>query len=488
LERLSKQFYSYNKGHPIKVLQYGEGNFLRAFVDWQIEQMNQKADFNAGVAIIQPLPHGTVELLNEQDCLYTLFLQGMENGTPVRKHSVIGCVNKAINPYENYADYLSLAGCKTLRLVVSNTTEAGIAFDPACSLDDTPPVSFPAKLTQFLYRRYQIFNGAKESGLIIIPCELIDRNGEKLKKCVLQYAEQWKLEHSFIEWLNQANTFCCSLVDRIVPGYPKDTIDEITKELGYIDKAVDVGELFHLWVIEGPKHVLNEIPFEKAGLNVKIVDDMTPYRTRKVRILNGAHTTLVPVAYLLGLNTVGEAVDDPLAGKFLTQAVEQEIIPTLDLPKQELEEFAKAVFERFRNPFVKHYLISIALNSFSKYKTRVLPSLLEYLSRTKELPKHLVFSLAALLEFYRGKRGDETIPLNDEESVMELMKNQWACYDGTKQSLLNLVRNVLSFEPVWKQDLNLIPGLTDAVTEYLFEIKTSGIKKVLEQIVQESHT
>ncbi|OCN00199.1 altronate oxidoreductase [Clostridium sp. W14A] len=486
LERLSKNTYSGSKENPIKVLQYGEGNFLRAFVDWQIEQMNQKADFNAGVAIIQPLPQGNAALLNEQDRLYTLFLQGMENGNPVRTHSVIGCVNKAINPYENYQDYLSLAGCETLRLVVSNTTEAGIAFDPACGPDDAPPTSYPAKLTQFLYRRYQVFGGAKDKGLIVIPCELIDRNGEKLKKCVLQYAEQWKLEHGFIEWLNQSNTFCCSLVDRIVPGYPRDTIDEVTKELGYIDKAVDVGELFHLWVIEGPKWISNEIPFEKAGLNVKVVADMTPYRTRKVRILNGAHTTLVPVAYLLHLDTVGEAVDDALAGKFLTQTVEREIIPTLDLPKQELEDFAKAVFDRFRNPFVKHYLMSIALNSFSKYETRVLPSLLEYLSRTKELPKHLVFSLAALLEFYRGKRGEESIALSDEDAVLELMKKQWAAYDGTEKSLLNLVRGVLSFESVWKQNLNLVPGLTDAVARDLSEIEKAGMKKAVEQIVQGS--
>lgn len=483
MERLSDKIVPGRERHPIRVLQYGEGNFLRAFVDWQIEKMNREAGFDAGVAIVQPLPQGNVGPLGEQDGLYTLFLQGRKDGRPVREHSVITCVEKAVNPYEDFGDYLSLAECETLRLVVSNTTEAGIAFDPACGPDDAPPAGYPAKLAQFLYRRYRAFGGAGEKGLLIIPCELIDRNGEKLKQCVLRYAELWKLESGFAEWVERANTFCCSLVDRIVTGYPRDSIGEITSELGYIDRLVDVGEQFHLWVIEGPKRIADEIPFEKAGLNVRLVDDVMPYRTRKVRILNGAHTTLVPVAYLLGLDMVGEAVEDPVAGKFLMQALEREIIPTLDLPKQELDEFAAAVLERFRNPFVKHYLMSIALNSFSKYETRVLPSLLGYLDRTKTLPRHLVFSLAALLELYRGKRGEEKIPLSDEEPVMELMKGLWASYDGTKESLLALVRGALAFEHVWKRDLNGVPGLTEAVARYLSEIERHGMKRAVEQIL-----
>lgn len=483
MENLSKKLVPGYREYPVRVLQYGEGNFLRAFVDWQIDKMNREAGLDAGVAVIQPLKGGTVRLLQEQDGLYTLFLQGMKNGKPVREHSIVNCISRAVDPFEEYESYLSLAGCETLRLVVSNTTEAGIAFDPDCKLTDRPPESYPAKLTQFLYRRYQFFAGAADKGLLIIPCELIDRNGEKLKQCVVRYAELWDLETEFTDWLDRSNTFCCSLVDRIVPGYPRDKIDEITKELGYADKLVDVGELFHLWVIEGPKRISDEIPFEKAGLNVKVVDDMTPYRTRKVRILNGAHTTLVPVAYLLGLDTVGESVDDPVAGKFLKQAVENEIIPTLDLPRQELEEFAAAVLERFRNPFVKHYLMSIALNSFSKYETRVLPSLLEYLSREKALPKHLVFSLAALLEFYRGKRGEETIRLSDGEQVLGLMKEAWSACDGTRDSILSLVRRVLAFEPVWKRDLNAVPGLTEAVAGALSDIEKLGMKQAVERIL-----
>lgn len=483
MQRLSKDLVPNYKEYPIKVLQFGEGNFLRAFIDWQIEKMNRKANFNGGVAVVQPLPQGKVGLLNEQDRLYTLFLQGIKNGKAVREHTVINSISKAISIYDDYNAYLDLAKCDTLRFIISNTTEAGISFDPSNEITDRPPSSYPAKLTLFLYQRYLNYNGAKDKGFIIIPCELIDRNGEKLKDCIMKYADLWKMDAKFKEWVNESNTFCCSLVDRIVPGYPRDNIDEITKELGYVDNAVDVGEQFHLWVIEGPKWIASEWPFEKAGLNVKLVDDMTPYRTRKVRILNGAHTTLVPVAYLLGIDTVGEAVKDPVAGKFLHGAMYDEIIPTLDLPKEELEKFAGDVLERFSNPFVKHYLMSIALNSFSKYETRVLPSLLEYLKRKNTLPKHLVFSLAALLEFYKGKRGSEDIKLNDEQKVLDLMKDLWSACDRTDSAYENLVQSVLAFEDVWKRDLNKVPGLTASVTGYLKCIDKTGMQEAVKQIL-----
>lgn len=484
MTRLNKSIYPEYKKYPVKVLQFGEGNFLRAFVNWQLDVLNKKAGFNGSAAVIQPLPQSfVVDALNEQDGLFTLYLQGIKDGKPVREHSIINSIDASINPFTDYEAYLNLAKGEDLRFIVSNTTEAGIAYDPADKLEDRPPNSYPAKLTVFLYKRYIHFKGDKSMGFIIIPCELIDRNGDKLKKIVLQYAELWGLGQDFKEWLHEANTFCCSLVDRIVPGYPKDDIDRITAELGYEDKVVDVGEQFHLWVIEGPQWIANEFPVQKAGLNVKIVDDMTPYRTRKVRILNGAHTTLVPAAYLLGLETVGQAVNDKVAGSFLRNAVYEEIIPTLDLPQAELEEFAKAVLERFENPFVNHYLMSIALNSFSKYETRVLPSLLEYQKRKGVLPARLAFSLAALLEFYKGKRSGEEIQLNDEPEVLELMGKLWTAADGSEGSLRQLVTEVLAFEHVWKQDLNNVQGLTDAVTAYLADIEKHGIQQAIQQVL-----
>jgi tagaturonate reductase len=481
--KLSKTTFKDYKEYPERILQFGEGNFLRAFVDWQVDKMNKEADFNGSVVVVQPLENGLVEMLNEQDGLYTLYLQGLKEGKAVKEHSVINSISRSLNPYYQYEEYLKVAEKPELRFVISNTTEAGIAIDENDKLGDTCQKSYPGKLTAFLYRRFKTFNGDRSKGMIIIPCELIDRNGEKLKAAILKFAELWNLEDEFVTWINEANTFCCTLVDRIVPGYPRDNIEEIHKELGYEDSLVDVGEQFHLWVIEGPQWIANELPFEKAGLNIKLVDDVTPYRTRKVRILNGAHTALVPVAYLYGLDTVGNSVADEIIGKFLRGVIYDEIIPTLDLPEDELKYFANAVLERFMNPFVNHYLMSIALNSMSKFETRDLPSLLEFAKRKGELPKKLVFSIAALIEFYKGKRGEEDIKLADDKDTLDLYKELWINCDGSEEAYKNLVTAVLAYEVNWKMNLNEINGLTDAVTENLIKIEKLGIKEALRVVM-----
>ncbi|AVK50800.1 altronate oxidoreductase [Clostridium sp. MF28] len=481
--KLNKESYKEFKTYPEKVLQFGEGNFLRAFVDWQIDKMNDEADFNGSVVVVQPLENGLVDMLNDQDCLYTLYLQGVQNGQASKTHKVINSISRGINPYRDYNEYLKVAENPDLRFIVSNTTEAGIAFDENDTLNGGCQKSYPGKLTAFLYHRFNAFNGDDSKGFIIIPCELIDRNGEKLKEIVLKYAEVWNLGQDFIDWINNANTFCCSLVDRIVPGYPRDTIDEVREELGYDDNLVDVGEIFHLWVIEGPQSIKDELPIEKAGLNVKVVDDMTPYRTRKVRILNGPHTAMVPVAYLYGLETVGEAVDHEVIGRYVHDVIYDEIIETLDLPHEELVEFADAIIERFQNPYVKHYLMSIALNSLSKYKTRDLPSLTEYLKRKGTLPKKLVFSLASLIEFYKGKRGDEDIQLADDEEILELFKKLWEKYDGTKEGLNKIVTSVLAYEKNWGSNLNEIPNLADEISRYLEIIEKVGMKEAVKVVL-----
>ncbi|NSB15632.1 tagaturonate reductase [Clostridium beijerinckii] len=481
--KLNKKLYKEFKIYPEKVLQFGEGNFLRAFVDWQIDKMNDEADFNGSVVVVQPLENGLVDMLNDQDCLYTLYLQGVQNGQASKTHKVINSISRGINPYRDYNEYLKVAENPDLRFIVSNTTEAGIAFDENDTLNGGCQKSYPGKLTAFLYHRFNAFNGDDSKGFIIIPCELIDRNGEKLKEIVLKYAEVWNLGQDFIDWINNANTFCCSLVDRIVPGYPRDTIDEVREELGYDDNLVDVGEIFHLWVIEGPQSIKDELPIEKAGLNVKVVDDMTPYRTRKVRILNGPHTAMVPVAYLYGLETVGESVDHEVIGKYVHDVIYDEIIETLDLPHEELVEFADAIIERFQNPYVKHYLMSIALNSLSKYKTRDLPSLTEYLKRKGALPKKLVFSLASLIEFYKGKRGEEDIQLADDEDILELFKELWGKHDGTKEGLNKIVTSVLAYEKNWGSNLNEIPNLTDEVSRYLEIIEKVGMKYAVKEVL-----
>ncbi|EHS57720.1 tagaturonate reductase [Paenibacillus sp. Aloe-11] len=487
LDQLNRKSFIVTEPYPERVLQFGEGNFLRAFVDWQFDKMNKQAEWKTGVVIVQPQPGGMVEKLNEQEGLYTVILEGIKDGQAMKEHTVVECVARGLNPYtSDFAEYEALSQKPELRFVVSNTTEAGIAYVPEDRLEDRPQKSFPGKLAALLYKRFQFFGGDQSKGLVIIPCELIDRNGDALKEIVLKYADQWGLGAAFTAWLKEANTFCNSLVDRIVPGYPRDRIHEIQAELGYKDDLVVVGEQYHLWVIEGPQWLKEELPAHLAGLNVLIVDDMAPYRTRKVRILNGAHTALTPVSYLYGLDTVGQAVEHDVMGAFIQSLIREEIIPTLDSPEAELNLYADAVIERFRNPYVNHYVMSIALNSVSKFKTRNLPSLLQYVKQHKALPAKMVFSLASLLVFYRGDRNGEPIALADESEVLGAFGELWSRYDGTLAGAKQLTEQVLGKQTWWGQDLNQIEGLAEQTANHVYEMTSRGIKETLESLTGNS--
>ena len=395
-----------------KFLQFGEGNFLRGFVDWMIDRLNKEADFDGGVVVVQPLAQGLIPMINEQDGLYTLYLRGLQDGQKVEETRVVDCITRGINPFENTDEFFECASNPELRYIISNTTEAGIEYKPNQNPDDFAGLTFPGRLTLFMKRRFD----NKLPGFLLLPCELIDKNGDELKACVLKYAKDFGYGDDFIKWVEEENYFTNTLVDRIVTGYPRDTASEMEKEYGYLDNIIDTAEIFHLWVIQGDKKYAEELPFDKIGLNVLWTDDVTPYKKRKVRILNGAHTMMVLAAHLAGLETVKEAMDDELVFNFMKTGVFDEIIPTLDLPKDELIQFANDVIERFQNPFIKHYLLSIALNSVSKYQVRVLPSVLEYIKENNKEPKCLVFSLAALIAFYR------TDAANDNPDVMEFMK------------------------------------------------------------------
>ncbi|RDE27418.1 tagaturonate reductase [Parageobacillus thermoglucosidasius] len=484
MQKLNKKIFDRkNSDYQEKVLQFGSGNFLRAFVDWQIEKLNQVTDFCGSVVIAQSTDRGIVDQLNAQDGLFTVYVQGKQNNQIIKEHTVITCVSRGINIFRDYQEYLKIAKSPYLRFIISNTTEAGIRFEKEDLVKNQPPKTFPGKLTILLHERFKAFKGDKEKGLIIIPCELIDRNGEVLKKIVIQYAKHWDFETEFIEWVELANKFCCSLVDRIVPGYPHDTIDAIAKELGYIDELLVIAEPYYSWIIEGPSELKEEFPFEKANLNVQLVKDITPYQIRKVRILNGAHTAMMPVAYLYGCNTVCEAVKDTLIRKYVEELIYKEIIPTVDLPEKETQAFASTVLERFENPFIQHYLTSIALNSMSKFKTRNMPTLLEYFNKYGKLPERLVFSLSALIFYYKGKRGNETIELVDDEDILQLYKTLWSKYTGSENDLHYIVESVLGYEKLWKIDLNEIPGLTELTTTFLTKIEQEGIKKAMELIL-----
>lgn len=463
LKKLNRSTANIDAKRPVKVLQFGEGNFLRAFTDWAIDILNEKTDFNGNIQIIQPIAQGMADQINEQGGLYHVILNGIENGKPTRTIRLIDSVAGVLNPYLDYNDFLKTSENESLEFIISNTTEAGIAFEES-DTPETLPGSFPGKLTALLYHRFKHFNGDPAKALIIIPCELIDKNGSKLKETILQYANHWNLPDEFKTWIEVHTTFCNTLVDRIVPGFPKETIGEIQRELGYTDNLVVTAEPFHLWVIEGPEHVANRFPTAKAGLDVKFVADQTPYRTRKVRILNGAHTALVPVAYLKGLRTVKESVENESIRAFLTQTIFEEIIPTLDLPKDELDAFANSVLERFANPYIRHELISISLNSISKFKVRVLPSLLGYIQEKGKLPVNLVESLAALILFYKGEYKGETIPLSDTEEVLGFMKLAWKDNDPD-----NAVAKILSNKKFWDQDLSMIKGLKELILNVIEE-------------------
>lgn len=466
LKKLDRKSITSSVQRPVKILQFGEGNFLRAFVDWMVDILNEKTSFNGDIEIIQPISKGMAQALNEQEGLYHVVLKGIQHAKIFSETRLITCVKRASNPYENFRSFLMLAENPDLKFIISNTTEAGISFNAA---DVDPSVlseSFPGKVTQLLFHRFTFFRGEKSKGLIILPCELIVKNGDTLKKTILQYSDLWKLPSDFVKWLSEANIFCNTLVDRIVPGFPKDSIQDIQHSVGFEDNLVVQAEPFHLWVIEGPASVQQQLPLKLAGLDVKFVDDLTPYRTRKVRILNGAHTTLVPVAYLAGLRTVKESIDDESIGTYIRNAILDEIIPTLDLPPDELRTFADDVIERFQNPFIKHELLSIALNSISKFRVRVLPSVLEYQKRTGKLPEHLLYSLAALIRFYKGEWQGNPIPLTDSPDVLEFFKIVWQI-----NNVDIVIKKVLSNESFWGQNLDDVEGLTECVTNAFVQIE-----------------
>ena len=425
------------KQRPERVIQFGEGGFLRGFVDWMLQKLNESGSWDGSVVIVQPIEKGMCDVLSAQNCVYTHVMRGLENGSPVVRKDIVDCVSRCVKPYENFEEYKALAQNPDVRFIFSNPTEAGIAYVPTDKLTDAPSKSYPAKLTVLLYERYK----AGLNGFMIIPCELIEKNGEKLKEIILKYAEDWKLGEGFTEWIEKENTFFNTLVDRIVTGYPRD--EKIN--LDYEDNMLDTSEVFHLWVIEGDTSYSSELPFDKAGLNVIWTEDqLNKYRTRKVRILNGAHTSLVPYAMLRGFDTVKSCVDNPEMLAYMKKCIFDEIIPTLDLPEAELKQYANDVLERFANPYIKHYLSSIALNSVSKFKVRVLPSILTYIDRFGKTPQTLLTAFGALLKFYK------TDMTNDDPEIVEFMKNA-------------TVEEALANEKLWGRDLSF---LADEVKQY----------------------
>ena len=471
------------KNAPERVLQFGEGNFLRAFADYWFDMANEKAGWNGKCVLVQPIAQGLTQLINRQEGLYTLYLRGRQNGEKVDAKRVVSSVSRCLNPYEkqDYDAMMDVAAGEALEYIVSNTTEAGIVYDPSCRLEDCPPASFPAKLTQVLLHRWR----AGRPGVVVLSCELIDNNGKELLRCVNQYIKQWGLEEGFARWVNGDCTFCSTLVDRIVPGRIRDAAAaaRLEDENGYRDALIDVGEVFGVWNIEGPEWLAEKLPFRAAGLNCPVVPDVTPYKKRKVRILNGAHTGFVLGAYLAGYDIVRDCMQDDVILGFMNRMLHEEVIPTLPLDRQDLEAFAAAVQDRFNNPFINHELMSITLNSTSKWRARNMPSLLEYAQTAGKLPPCLAMSFAAYIAFYssdiqalteqglvcRRPKGNE-YTVSDDRWVLEFYYSRRGVSDET------LVHDVMTNEKMWGQDLTLVPGFEQAAAENLRRIRTEGAR------------
>ena len=474
---------------PENIMQVGEGNFLRAFVDYFFDVANEKAGFNGKAVLVQPIASGLSDMINQQEGLYTLYLRGSEKGSKVDLKRVISSCSRALNPYapEGWAKVLELAKSPDLEIVVSNTTEAGIVYDEASKFDEVPPSSFPAKLTRVLYERFKAGLG----GLVILSCELIDNNGKELLNCVNKYIASWGLDDAFKKWVNEKNIFCSTLVDRIVPGRIRDPkeLEALNKVNGYEDNLLDVGEVFGVWVIEGPAELEDKLPFKKAGVPVHVVPDVTPYKKRKVRILNGAHTGFVPGAYLAGFDIVRDCMHNDTIKGFMNKMLYDEIIPTLPLDKKDLNEFAAAVEDRFNNPFVNHELMSISLNSTSKWRARNMPSLLEYVEEKKTLPPCLTMSLAAYIAFYSSdiqELNEKGLVCKREKNSYTISDDRWALefyFAHKDDSPEQLVHAVLTNKDMWGQDLTQIAGLEAEVVKDLKKIRADGAEAAFKSVI-----
>ncbi|MGC5745654.1 tagaturonate reductase [Chryseobacterium sp. NFX27] len=478
-QKLNRELIDSQEKLPIKIVQFGGGNFMRGFTDYVIDKLNKEAGFNAGIVNVQPTPGGSVHKLEEQDNVYTLFSRGIKKGEIIDTKQVISAIQKSINPYTDYDEFLALAKEEELEFIFSNTTETGIAYDESENNYAGPHKNFPAKVAVLLHERFKHFNGAKDKGLRIIPCELIEDNAFALKEIILKYAQLWNLDSNFVQWIEHSNYFHNTLVDRIVPGYPKDDAETYEDQLDYEDQMMVVSEVFLLFVIQDLANLKERIPFDRIDEQILVVDDIQPYRLRKVRILNGGHTLMLAPAILSGKETVKESIDDPFLGKFLSETIFNEVNPTLGLDENELKDFAEEVFDRFRNPFIKHYQASIALYFVSKFKVRILPSLLKYVEINQKLPLNLTFSLASLIRFYQGKFGEKFLPLNDEETIVNRFKEIWANEDYGKVAEL-----ALSETAFWDTDLTKVNGLKSAVAKALWEIDQNDTETAYHNFIQ----
>lgn len=461
MKMLRRNEFAHLPLRPIKVVQFGAGNFLRGFADWIIDVMNENNYFDGDIQIIQSVSSSQKNSLNDQQGLYHVVIRGIQNREMTEQLRLISSVRGSINAHEDPKAFFDIAGYESLQVLISNTTEAGIVFEEEAFNEGCVPKTFPGKVTALLYERFR--KGL--TPLVILPCELIEENGSALRRIILQYAQHWALGDEFSEWIVSKNTFCNTLVDRIVPGNSDALAEKVLHSTGYVDAMAVMAEPYHFWAIEAPESVQAILPADKCGLNVVYTNNLSYYRERKVRILNGAHTALMPIAYLNGFRLVRECLADEMTRAFISSIIFDEIIPTLAGETGELEAFAETVIDRFTNPFIEHQLASISLNSIAKVRVRVLPTLEKYYQLRKTLPQGLMRSFAALMIFYRGHWRKERIELKDEPGVVAFFQEVWNHDDPSV-----VARLILENSGLWNASLSAIPGIHASLASHMNSI------------------
>lgn len=462
---------------PERVLQFGTGAFLRGFADYFFDEANRKGLFDGRAVMVGSTGSGRAARLSEQEGIYTLCVQGIEAGARVDRCRTVASVSRALASSERWEDVLALARSPELRFVVSNTTEVGIVHDPEDRLDLGPPRSFPGKLAAVLHERARAFDYDPARGLIVLPCELVERNGDELRRIVLALGAQWGLGDRFAAWVRSANRFCNTLVDRIVPGTPGgEALEALYRRLGYRDELLIQAEPYRLWAIEGDEALRQALPFAAADPGIVVAEDIEPYRERKVRILNGTHTIMVPLAYLCGRETVQEAVEDPLTGAFVRHVMLEEIVPSLDTDAAAARAFAAEVLDRFANPYIRHELLSITFQQTTKMRVRVVPSLVGHVRKTGRLPSGIPLGFAAYLWLLGGAQ-DAPAGRRPQDDRAEVVRGHRAA--AGEDDLGGFVRRVCADEGLWGTDLGALPGFTDAVATHLARIASDGAAAAL---------
>ena len=472
---------------PEKVLQFGTGVLLRGLPDYFIDKANRQGLFNGRIVVVKSTAHGDTAAFDQQDGLYTVCVRGIENGQKVESNVINASISRVLSAHDHWGDILQCAHNPQLQLIISNTTEVGIQLVNE-AIDQAPPLSFPGKLLAFLYERYKAFNGSADSGLVVIPTELIPDNGKKLQSIVLELARFNNLDEAFIIWLTGHNHFCSSLVDRIVPGKPDaEPLAILEKELGYKDDLLIMAEAYRLWAIEGGEPVKKVLTFAPADEGVIIEPSIDRHRELKLRLLNGTHTLSCGLAFLAGCGTVKEAMDDAEVSSFIQDLMLNELAPSIPYPmeKSVVQDFGKKVLDRFRNPYIRHQWINITLQYTSKMKMRNIPVLLQHYTQHSYAPQLFTLGFAAYLRFlkpvavedkkYYGEYSGQRYPIQDDRA--EWFYHQWK--DAADEAV---VKEVLRSVDLWGKDLTTLPGFYEAVWQQFNHIETKGVRGALELI------